>query len=224
MKKNLNDRLNDNAINKLYNFNKNMLLYMTTKKDKNRLKTHTSIINIDAWDKDVDQINIILKKLNINDIKTILDIGCGMAHRSILLTTNYNSKLYLIDSDCKNNDETKVRGNKFDNADNFKAYFHLEDIHAKVKKYNINYELYDYNKKINIDNNIKFDIICSFLSCGFHYPFETYDFLYKSHATKNTLFIFDIRNNTHDNLFNNVNILYTIKLKKCIRVFFTLKI
>jgi SAM-dependent methyltransferase len=196
---------------------------MTTFKDKHRLKTHTSIINIEAWEKDYNEIDNVLKKLNKNNINLILDIGCGMAHRSILLSKKYNSELYLIDSDCSNNDNTKTRGNKFDTADNFKAYFHLIDIHNKLKKYNVKYKLYDYNKNIDINNNIKFDIICSFLSCGFHYPFETYNFLYSKYSNKNTLFIFDIRNNTHEDLLSKINILYKIKLKKCIRVFFTLK-
>jgi SAM-dependent methyltransferase len=195
---------------------------MLTVKDKKRLKTHTMDINIHSWTEDYKDISKILKnKCNIKNIKNILDIGCGMSHRSILLTQEYGNKLYLIDGDSSNNDKSKTRGNKFSTVDNFKSYFHLSDIRNKVDKFNIDYELYDFNKGIDIDKNIKFDIICSFLSCGFHYPFKTYNFIYKNNSHSNTIFIFDIRDNTHPELLKNINILHKTKLKKGSRIFFT---
>ena len=43
--------------------------------------------------------------------------------------------------------------------------------------------------------NIKFDLITSWLSCGFHYPVSTYAEMIKKHSHRDTRIVFDLRTN-----------------------------
>jgi acyl-CoA synthetase (AMP-forming)/AMP-acid ligase II len=47
---------------------------------------------------------------------------------------------------------------------------------------------------IDIPENIKFDLITSYLSCGYHYPISTYKELILKHSHKDTKLVFDLRN------------------------------
>ena len=63
-----------------------------------------------------------------------------------------------------------------------------------VDRYNIEYEIINV-KDIVIRDDIKFDLICSFRSCGFHYPIKEYFSLIKKHKHESSLLLFDIRKN-----------------------------
>ena len=121
----------------------------------------------------------------------ILDIGCGLALESEMFQQKYNSNLYLLDSDFDNTKDRK-RAVQYGDVDSFKFYSKLDDLKASYDSRNMNYTFIDANN-INIDSNIKFDLIYSILSCGFHYPASTYKDLVKAHSHKNTVVLFDIR-------------------------------
>ena len=55
-----------------------------------------------------------------------------------------------------------------------------------------NYNLIDVND-ISIPKDKKFDVITSWLSCGFHYPASTYKDLILQHSHENTRIFLDIR-------------------------------
>ena len=128
--------------------------------------------------------------------KRILDIGCGLAKESELFQKKYNAELYLLDGDF---DSTKQRARdiRYGEADNFKFYSKVNDLKQSFDNRNIKYTFVDANN-IDIEEDIKFDLIYSFLSCGFHYPVTTYYNLIKKHSTKDTICIFDIRRETLD--------------------------
>jgi hypothetical protein len=64
---------------------------------------------------------------------------------------------------------------------------------AELRKLNTpTYHLIDCNV-LNIRDDIKFDIITSWLSCGFHYPVSTYRELILKHSHKNTRVVVDLR-------------------------------
>jgi hypothetical protein len=73
-------------------------------------------------------------------------------------------------------------------------FYHTFDfLNAKLQELGTkNYHLIDTNN-INIDENIKFDLITSWLSCGHHYPVKTYIDLMKKHSHKDTRIILDLR-------------------------------
>ena len=55
-----------------------------------------------------------------------------------------------------------------------------------------NYHLVDCNN-INISEDIKFDVITSWVSCGFHYPASTYRELILKHSHNHTVVVMDLR-------------------------------
>jgi SAM-dependent methyltransferase len=128
--------------------------------------------------------------------KKILDIGCGLAWESRLLNQYYNSELWLVDGDINDND-SKDKGASLTNyhttANDFLFYHPLSMLDTELKKLGTtNYHLINCNV-LNIPDDIKFDLITSYLSCGFHYPVSTYKELFLKHSNENTKIIVDIR-------------------------------
>lgn len=124
----------------------------------------------------------------------ILDIGCGLAFESRKFQQHYNSELYLIDGDFDNNTDAKTRHNGWDfSSDNMKFYSSFSELNNFFKEQQIkNYHLINCNN-IRIPNNIKFDLISSYLSCGHHYPLSEYKDLILKHSDDNTVLLFTLR-------------------------------
>jgi SAM-dependent methyltransferase len=159
---------------------------------------------LNGWMKD-DYVKMKQEHFNIIDnhinkpIKNILDIGCGMAFESRYFYKKYNSQLFLIDGDYKNNQDYQYRHNRYEDKANLKYYSNLKDLDNFFQKENIsNYKLIDC-EKIDISEGIYFELICSYLSCGFHYSLETYKDLIKKHSNKDTILIFTLRKNKNHN-------------------------
>ncbi len=129
--------------------------------------------------------------------KNILDIGCGNAYESREFQKKYGSKLWLIEGDAnKNNNKADIaRSGKYqDSVDNFLAYFPLEEVKKGLDELGTkNYTLLD-SSDIDIPEDIEFDLITSYLSCGYHYPLDTYKDIILKHSHKDTKLVFDIRN------------------------------
>ena len=128
--------------------------------------------------------------------KRILDIGCGLAWESRMFNEKYGTELWLLDGDVTDN-ETKLKtassGSYHYTADEFLFYHKLDTLDKELKKLNTqNYRLIDCNN-INIPEEIKFDLITSWASCGFHYPINTYRNLILKHSTADTRVIMDLR-------------------------------
>ena len=126
----------------------------------------------------------------------LLDIGCGFAHESRCFGEKYGTELWLLDGNQKNNvdkSDTASYGKWNTTTDDLYFYHTFDFLDAKLQELGTkNYHLIDSNN-INIDENIKFDLITSWLSCGHHYPVKTYIDLMKKHSHKDTRIILDIR-------------------------------
>jgi SAM-dependent methyltransferase len=126
----------------------------------------------------------------------ILDIGCGLAWESRLFNEKYNSELWLLDGDTKDNDSKSPEastGKYNKTANDFLFYHPLSEVDAELKKLGTKkYHLIDCNN-INIPEDVKFDLITSWVSCGFHYPVNTYKDLILKHSHANTRIIMDLR-------------------------------
>lgn len=128
-------------------------------------------------------------------LKNILDIGCGLAFESRNFYKKYNSELYLIDGDFNDNQRFQNRYSSWGDQADIKYYSKLKDLDSFFKADGVKkYKLIDC-QKIDIPNEIKFDLICSYLSCGFHYPLESYKELIKKHSNENSCIIFTLRKN-----------------------------
>lgn len=142
---------------------------------------------INSYDADFE--NVIDNCRCGKDFK-ILDIGCGIAGWECFL--EHDEKIYLID-------KTKV--DKIYYGFKEKASFYNSMEIAKknliangIKEENI--DLQEATETNDILFNEEFDLIVSFISCGFHYPVETYlDKIYEKLKIGGVLII-DVRKNT----------------------------
>lgn len=121
-------------------------------------------------------------------VQSIMDIGCGYAQESIAFNQKYNSKLVLLEGD----NTTGARDSGWNSdPNNFAFYNSLDELEKYFENKKIkNYKLFDIK---TYNSNKTFDLICSYLSCGFHYPIETYEQLIKKSMHKNTKLIFTLR-------------------------------
>ena len=150
-----------------------------------------------------------LKPFLPEQVKEVIDIGCGLGIIDIFLNYHYsnNIKFTLID---KNHIENKVsygyeKVGQFYN--NFKTTIEFLIKHGLKKKY------IDVFEKDNLSQiNTKFDLVISLLSMGYHYPLNQYLKFLKKNTHKDTIFIFDIAheyNNLRDirRLFGKVEVI-----------------
>jgi SAM-dependent methyltransferase len=133
--------------------------------------------------------------------KRILDIGCGLAWESREFNNKYNTELWLLDGDVSSNQnknpEKSNHGKWHDNPNTLLFYHSLDFLDQQLKSASVsNYHLVDVNN-IVIPEDVKFDVITSWLSCGFHYPVSTYKDLILKHSHENTVIAMDLRLNKH---------------------------
>jgi hypothetical protein len=144
------------------------------------------------------------KKLNFdlldielgNKPKTILDIGCGLAWESRLFNEKYDTELWLLDGDVSSNENKPKTSSEIDyhlTTEDFLFYHPLSFLKEELDKRGTkNYNLINVNN-ISIPEDKKFDVITSWLSCGFHYPASVYRELILKHSHQDTRIFLDIR-------------------------------
>lgn len=123
---------------------------------------------------------------------SILDIGCGFAHQSRFFNEKYGSNLWLLDGDSSSNNATSY-GNWNDNADDLKFYHPVNFLESELQRLGTKNFTFVDAKNINIPTDLKFDLITSWLSCGYHYPVNTYRDLILKHSHEHTRIVIDIR-------------------------------
>jgi hypothetical protein len=73
-------------------------------------------------------------------------------------------------------------------------YYPLDHLKGELDKLNTkNYRLYNANN-FDVPDHVKFDLITSWVSCGFHYPVSTYRELILKHSDQHTRVVMDLRN------------------------------
>lgn len=157
-------------------------------------------INTEWVDPEYQEMKYENYKLLFKELKKppmrILDIGCGFAWESRIFSREFGSELWLVDGDSKNNNAKPSNSKDVDyhaSSDTFMFYHPLSLLEEEFKNSNLtNYNLIDCNN-IKIPENIKFDLVVSWLSCGFHYPVNTYRDLILNHSDRNTRIFLDIR-------------------------------
>lgn len=129
--------------------------------------------------------------------KQILDIGCGLAWESRMFEQRYGTELWLLDGDYDNNDHgpqrTQMQARYCQDVKDFAFYYRLDFLRNELDKLGTkNYHLVDCNN-VDINPKVKFDVITSWVSCGFHYPVSTYRDLIQAHSHDNTVVVMDLR-------------------------------
>jgi SAM-dependent methyltransferase len=144
---------------------------------------------------------------------SILDIGCGLAFESRAFNRKYGTELYLLDGDFNSNKETNLRRKDFGPKKNMMYYSGLESLKNFYDSQNVsNYTIINADDIVIADDK-KFDLICSWLSCGFHYPVDDYRALMIKHSHKDTKIIVDIRKYTLNTALKTIDIIKVIAEK-----------
>jgi hypothetical protein len=157
------------------------------KSDKTWLKTWNTVEYNNHKLKTFNLIDNYIKKSPIR----ILDIGCGWAFESEMFQKKYNCNLYLLDGDYYSNTENQVRHGFWGPAENMKFYTNVNYLIKSFEERNLKYTFLNVNN-LTLDKKINFDLIYSFLSCGFHYPANTYKDFILNHSNEKSIIIMDI--------------------------------
>lgn len=124
----------------------------------------------------------------------ILDIGAGYARVSQLFQQNHGSELWLLDGDF-NQTVDRPRIGKYGSVDDFKFYRTQQDLEQHWQREGMRYTFVNAANP-QIPQDIKFDLVYSWLSCGYHYPLSTYSDLIRRHTDQNSVIIMDFRRKT----------------------------
>lgn len=136
--------------------------------------------------------------------RKILDIGCGFAYESQWFQEKYDCDLYLMESDVETTKDNN-RTIRYGSVDDFAFYTRMHELHSQWKSQGMRYTFVDANNPQVGD--VTFDLVYSFLSCGYHYPANTYmDFILK-HTTSDSLIILDIRHITKQKNINVIDVI-----------------
>jgi SAM-dependent methyltransferase len=138
----------------------------------------------------------MIEKFLPSSAENILDIGCGLGLINIALADKYsNCNFHLLDK-TKELETEKISGfnEKYTFYNSMSA---TKDMLCKNGIDETNLFLYEVEEQnINSLKSQKFDIILSFLSCGWHYSVLEYKDLIMSSLNDDGLVILDIRHNT----------------------------
>lgn len=126
--------------------------------------------------------------------KRILDIGAGYARVSELFQINHSSELWLLDGDF-NTTSDRTRKGKYGSVEDFKYYRTQQDLEQHWTSQGMRYTFVNGNDP-QIDPDVKFDLVTSWLSCGYHYPISVYADLIRKHTDENSVVIMDFRRKT----------------------------
>jgi len=184
-------------------FNKEYFQYLFPQ--RTRLKTEYAL-TLESSDASITTALTKMLQVDYDMIKNylpetasnILDIGCGLGLIDLALYKHYNGsiKLNLLDKTNSISEDTSVRGFN-------KEYIFYNSMDATRDVLTSNgvddnkLNLYEVSEdSINEIESKQYDIILSFLSCGWHYSIETYLDLIKKTLKPYGLLILDIRHNT----------------------------
>ena len=132
----------------------------------------------------------------------ILDIGCGLAFESEMFQSKYNSNLYLLDGDFESSISAS-RDRKYGTADSMAFYTKIDSLKNSFNERNLKYNFVDANN-IQLPSDLKFDLVYSNVSCGYHYPLSTYFELLDAHVTEDSILIFDINSSRLEEQTKNI--------------------
>ena len=134
------------------------------------------------------QLRPIFEKRNP---KKVADIGCGYALFDLFLAKDYGTDLVLIDLESNENRHFgfKSEGAAYSSLGTAKNLLTDNGIPTKSIE-TINPEVTDVAKFKNLDYAF------SFISCGYHYPWQTYRDLFLNGVADDGSIIIDIRANT----------------------------
>lgn len=103
---------------------------------------------------------------------------------------NTEPNFYLLEGEKSSSAGTRL--GKYGEVDNFSFYLPVNNLRDAWEAQGMTYT-YVNGAAPNVPSDVKFDLVYSWLSCGFHYPINTYRDFIKSHTTPESIIIMDVR-------------------------------
>ena len=141
--------------------------------------------------------------------RTLLDIGCGHAHIARFFQEKYGTELYLLDGDVSTTLD-RSRTARFGSVDDFSFYSTVNELKTVWDSWGMNYHFVDANDPC-IPSDVRFDLITSWVSCGFHYPYDTYHDLIVRHTDPGSVVIMDFRRKSIPKQMGNFDIVEVLR-------------
>lgn len=120
----------------------------------------------------------------------ILDIGAGHALTSELFQRDWGSELWLLEGDREHSSGDRL--GKWGTAESMQYYLTRAELEQHWQRQGLRYTLVRAEQP-EIDSRVKFDLVYSWLSAGFHYPASTYRSLIEQHSHPGTRVFMDFR-------------------------------
>jgi SAM-dependent methyltransferase len=120
-----------------------------------------------------------------------LDIGCGFAFESEMFQRKYGTALYLLDGEYRPLPK-KSRDIGYGSVEDFTFYHPRDTLEESFRIRGLKYSFIDA-QDLELASDLKFDLVYSFLSCGFHYPAETYADFIREHTNPDSVVLLDVR-------------------------------
>lgn len=139
--------------------------------------------------------------------RRILDIGCGYAKISQWFQEKHGSELWLLDGDIADSPGTRI--GKYGTADTFQFYLTADRLRQQWDTEGMRYTFVDA-ANIKIDPDTKFDLVYSWVSCGFHYPVSVYKDLIVRHTDSDSVIVMEFRAGTIDQQIHDFDIVQTL--------------
>jgi hypothetical protein len=167
---------------------------------------------IREYDADILNDFNMFKSLLPDNIRSCLDIGCGVAAIDVLISRHYGNKveIYLID-------KTFVENKIYYDYTNKGAFYNSLDVAKNLLEKNGVKSIDIHIQEATEDNRVLFhttpDLVLSLLSWGFHYPILTYlDEVYNKQPEGGILIV-DVRKKSGDgnkikSMYGNIQIIY----------------
>lgn len=148
-----------------------------------------------AWDevrREFDEIKAALGEL---DVRHVSDIGCGHALIDVLFWQAFASDISLIDIETSTDRHHNFRQTGSGYASLSAARNLLENNGVPAER------MMTINPNSDVLPDRTVDLAISLLSCGFHYPAETYREYLQRNLRKGGAFVFDLRVGTDQSDF-----------------------
>lgn len=142
---------------------------------------HTQHYISSKWD------NWQLIRPHVGQCGLLLDIGGGHGWEALHLQREQHTRVWILERF-----DTRGRTGGSGAAHTFAGYHTRAQLRARHAEIGLRAELVDADRP-ELDAHLRFDVIWSFASCGFHYPVSTHLALMRRHSHERTRWIINIR-------------------------------
>ena len=139
-----------------------------------------------AMDEAEKEFAQIAEYLGPRKIDRMVDIGCGHALIDLFFSRRFDCHIHLVDIEttASHHHDFRAAGSGYASLQAAQTFLTKNGVSAaSIQTTNL-------QKKPLVDENC--DIVMSLLSCGFHYPAETYAFFLKASLKPGGIFLFDM--------------------------------